>query len=234
MDSFIQGGGEMGALLRALDWTKNPLGPVEAWPQSLRTSVSTMLRSPYPIILFWGPELRMLYNDPFRPILGSKHPATMGARGYEALAEEWDLLGPLMRRVLDTGEPVIIENGNVNFERRQAGLREEAYFTWSYNPTIGEDGEIASLFAIASETTRQVVGERQLKILRELSIRTALDKTVEHLFQSLEQVLAEAGHDLPFTLFYVVSGENARLVSCTGVERGSLAAPVEPRLGGSA
>ena len=232
VDAFIQGGGEMGALMRSIDWTNNSLGPIEGWPQSLRTSVSTMLRSPYPIILFWGPELRMLYNDPFRPILGSKHPATMGARGYEALAEEWALLGPLMRRVLDSGEPVFIENGNVNFERRQGGLREEAYFTWSYNPTIGEHGEIAGLFAIASETTRQVVGERQLEILRELSIRMALDKTVEQIFHSLEQVLAEAGHDLPFTLFYVVSGEDAQLVSCTGVERGSPAAPVEPRVAG--
>ena len=80
-----------------------------------------MLRSPYPIILFWGPELCMLYNDPFRPILGEKHPATMGARGHEALAEAWELLGPLMQRALDTGEPIYVEDGNVNFERRPAG-----------------------------------------------------------------------------------------------------------------
>jgi signal transduction histidine kinase len=234
MDSFIQGGGQMGALMRSHDWSKNSLGPLERWPQSLRTSVSTMLRSPYPIILFWGPELRMLYNDPFHPILGLKHPATLGARGNEALAEEWELLGPLMRRVLDTGEPIFIENGNVNFQRRQGGLREEAYFTWSYNPTIGETGEIAGLFAIASETTRQVVGERQLAILRELSIRTALDKRVDQVFRSLEAVLTEAIHDLPFTLLYVVTGDRARLVSCTGVERGTEAAPLELRVGSEA
>ncbi len=224
-ESFIQGGGEMGALMRSLDWSKNSLGPLEGWPQSLRTSVSTMLRSPYPIILFWGPELRMLYNDPFRPILGAKHPQTMGARGNEALAEEWTLLGPLMKRVHETGEPLFIENGNVNFARRPGGLREEAYFTWSYNPTIGETGDIAGLFAIASETTRQVVGDRRLAILRELSIRSALDKKVDEVFRSLEEVLAQAGHDLPFALLYVVKADKAHLVSCAGLSPGSLRCP---------
>ncbi|MCY1044918.1 ATP-binding protein [Corallococcus sp. bb12-1] len=226
-EAFIQSGGEMGSLLRAHDWSTNSLGPLEDWPQSLRTSVSTMLRSPYPIILFWGPELRMLYNDPFRPILGAKHPQTVGARGNEALAEEWGQLGPLMMRVHETGEPLFIENGNVNFARRPGGLREESYFTWSYNPTIGESGEIAGLFAIASEATRQVVGDRRLAILRELSIRTALDKKVEAIFRSLEEVLAHAAHDLPFALFYVVREDKARLVSCAGLARGVAAAPLE-------
>ncbi|SEN28722.1 Signal transduction histidine kinase [Stigmatella aurantiaca] len=230
-ESFIQGGGEMGALMRSFDWSKNSLGPLEAWPQSLRTSVSTMLRSPYPIILFWGPELRMLYNDPFRPILGAKHPQTLGARGHEALAEEWALLGPLMKRVHETGDPLFIENGNVNFARRPGGLREEAYFTWSYNPTIGERGEIAGLFAIASETTRQVVGDRRLGILRELSIRAALDKKVEGVFRSLDEVLAQAGNDLPFSLLYAVEAGKARLVSCAGLARGAPAAPLGLSLG---
>ncbi|MCP3138337.1 ATP-binding protein [Pyxidicoccus xibeiensis] len=233
-ERFLQGGGEMGALMRSNDWSQNPLGPPERWPQSLRTSVSTMLRSPYPIILFWGPELIMLYNDPFRPILGAKHPQTLGARGNEALAEEWTLLGPLMKRVHETGEPLFIENGNVNFARRPGGLREEAYFTWSYNPTIGESGDIAGLFAISSETTRQVVGDRRLAILRELSIRTALDKKVEDIYRSLGDVLSQAGHDVPFALLYAVHAGRARLVSCAGLTQGARAAPTELKLGDSA
>ncbi|MBN8228759.1 response regulator [Corallococcus macrosporus] len=233
-EPFIQQGGDMGAMMRAHDWSTNSLGPLAQWPQSLRTSVSTMLRSPYPIILFWGPELRMLYNDPFRPILGAKHPQTLGARGSEALVEEWGQLGPLIQRAQDTGEPIYIEDGNVNFARRPGGLREESYFTWSYNPTIGESGEIAGMFAIASETTRQVVGDRRLAILRELSIRTALDKTVEGIFRSLEDVLAQAAHDLPFALLYLVKGDQARLVSCAGLERGTAAAPVTLAVGDTA
>ncbi|RKH46862.1 ATP-binding protein [Corallococcus sicarius] len=233
-EPFLQAGGDMGALMRAHDWSGNSLGLPARWPQSLRTSVSTMLRSPYPIILFWGPELRMLYNDPFRPILGAKHPQTLGARGSEALVEEWGQLGPLIQRAQDTGEPIYIEDGNVNFARRPGGLREESYFTWSYNPTIGESGEIAGLFAIASETTRQVVGDRRLGILRELSIRTALNKTVEGIFRSLEEVLCQAGHDVPFALLYVVTAEQARLVSCAGLERGVPAAPLQLALADTA
>ncbi len=229
--TFIAEGGEMGALMRSIDWSGTPLGPIDRWPQSLRTSVSTVLRSPYPIILFWGPELCMLYNDPFRPILGAKHPRTMGARGHEALAEAWELLGPLMARAFQTGAPIYVEDGNVNFERRPGGLKEEAYFTWSYNPTIGETGEIAGLFAIASETTRQVVGDRRLATLRELSIRTALDREVQSVFHSLEDGLAQAGADVPFALLYVVTGDQAELVACTGLTRGGPAAPL--RGGGS-
>ncbi len=226
-DAFVQGGGEMGALTRAFDWSTTALGPLAGWPQSLRTSVSTMLRSPYPITLFWGPELVMLYNDPFRPIHGEKHPATLGASARVALAEAWEILGPLVARTLATGEPLFVENGAVHFARRPGGLREEAYFTWSYNPTIGEDGTIAGLFAIASETTRQVIGDRRLTTLRELSLRTAYDKRVADVLRSVEDVLGQAGADTPFALLYVADGDRARLVACAGLARGDAAAPVE-------
>ena len=230
-ESFAAGGGELGALTRAFDWSKTAVGPMKDWPQSLRTSVSTMLRSPYPITLFWGPELVMLYNDPFRPIHGDKHPATLGASARLALAEAWDVLGPLVQKTLDTGEPLYVENGLVMFARQAGGLKEESYFTWSYNPTIGEDGEIAGLFAIANETTRQVVGDRRLGTLRSLSLRTAYDRSVEAVFRSSEDVLATAGSDVPFALFYVVESERARLVMCTGLERGSTAAPTSVKRG---
>ena len=229
-DSFARGGGELGELTRAFDWSTTPLGAMTEWPQSLRTSVSTMLRSPYPITLFWGRDLVMLYNDAFRPIHGEKHPTTLGACAPVALAEAWDVLGPLVARTLETGEPLYVQNGLVMFARRPGGLKEESYFTWSYNPTIGEDGEIAGLFAIANETTRQVIGDRRLATLRELSLRTAFDRSVEALLGSLDDVLAKAGSDVPFALFYVVEGGTARLASCTGVARASVAAPESPTL----
>ncbi|MDB4989943.1 MAG: Sensor protein, partial [Myxococcaceae bacterium] len=231
--SFAQHGGETGALIRAFDWSTTSLGPMSQWPQSLRTSVSTMLRSPYPITLFWGRDLVMLYNDPFKPIHGEKHPATMGASAHQALAEAWEVLGPLVAKVLASGEPVYVENGLVMFARRRGGLKEESYFTWSYNPTIGEDGKIAGLFAIASETTRQVVGDRRLATLRELSLRTAYDRKVQAVFASMDDVLALAGADIPFLLLYVVERDVARLVSSTGLTAGGSAAPLELKLDAS-
>lgn len=232
--SFLRQGGELGALIRAFDWTTTSLGPSALWPQSLKTSVSTMLRSPYPIILFWGRDHVMLYNDPFRPILGEKHPGTVGAYARDALVEAWELLGPLIANAQATGEPIYVENGLVMFARRPGGHKEEAYFTWSYNPTIGEDGEIAGLFAIASETTRQVIGDRRLGTLRELSLRTAYDRTVHSVLASLGDVVAQATSDVPFVLLYVVEGAVARLTSCTGLVRGAFAAPNELTLDDSA
>src|SRR5688572_26105090 len=81
------GGGEMGARIRAYDWSKNPLGPTENWPQTLKAIVEFTLASPQPTKILWGPELIQLYNDPFAAIIGDKHPAGLGQRAVEAWAE---------------------------------------------------------------------------------------------------------------------------------------------------
>src|SRR5690348_2150547 len=101
----LAGGGEMGALMRALDWTDSPIGPVASWPQSLRTAVSICLASRFPMLIWWGPELVMLYNDAYRPILGTtKHPRSMGQRGRDCWPEIWDVIGPMLEGVLTRGE----------------------------------------------------------------------------------------------------------------------------------
>src|ERR1051326_4936898 len=92
---LFAGGGETGALMHAMDWAETPLGPVESWPQSLQTAVSICLASRFPILLWWGPELIMLYNDAYRPMLGTtKHPRALGHRGRDSWAEIWDVIGP--------------------------------------------------------------------------------------------------------------------------------------------
>src|SRR5262245_21296097 len=96
IDHVIVGGGEMGERLRALDWTATPLGPVERWPQSLRSALSIVLPSKAQIILFWGPEFVVLYNDAYRPVFGGKHPWALGRPGREAWREVWDMLRPLL------------------------------------------------------------------------------------------------------------------------------------------
>src|SRR5258708_5895428 len=87
--SFLEGGGEMGNLIRSKDWSKTPLGDVSTWPQSLRTTLSIILNSKFPMFLWWGPELTCLYNDAYRPSLGNegKHPYILGAPAIEAWSE---------------------------------------------------------------------------------------------------------------------------------------------------
>ena len=91
-------GGRMGELMRSLDWTGTRLGAPETWPQSLRTSISICLDCHFPILVWWGPELVMLYNDDYRPMLGGKHPASLGQRGQECWSEIWHIIGPMLRR----------------------------------------------------------------------------------------------------------------------------------------
>ena len=103
--SFLAGGGEMGARMRAIDWSNTPLGPVEAWPQSLRSTLSMLLPSKAQIILFWGPEFIVFYNDAYRPVFGAKHPHALGLPGREAWSEIWDsMLHELLAGVVRTGE----------------------------------------------------------------------------------------------------------------------------------
>ena len=97
----LAGGGEMGARMRALDWRVTPLGDVEQWPQSLCTAVSICLNSRYPMLIWWGTELIMLYNDAYRPILGNtKHPRALGQRGQECSAGNLGHYRPYVRRRL--------------------------------------------------------------------------------------------------------------------------------------
>ncbi|WNG27705.1 response regulator [Cystobacter fuscus] len=224
-DTVLAGGGELGALLRSVDWSRTPLGPIEGWPASLRTSISTMLGSPYPIALYWGLEYVLMYNDAFRPLLGSKHPSSVGVPARQALAEVWHVLEPMLEGVRTTWTPSYEQDLCIFLERQ--GFAEECFFTWSYIPTRDETGRFVGVFTIASETTRQVLSDRRFKTIRELSIRTALDKNVEGVFRSVEQVLAQSGADVPFALLYAVEAGKARLVFGTGVERGGPAAPVE-------
>src|SRR5882672_8542719 len=99
---FLSGGGEMGALIRSKDWNKTAVGPVKDWPQSLRTTLSIILNSKFPMFLWWGPELICFYNDAYRPSLGhnGKHPIILGMPAAEAWEEIWDIVSPLVNQVL--------------------------------------------------------------------------------------------------------------------------------------
>src|SRR3954469_25855786 len=113
----LAGGGETGVLMRSFEWSRTPLGPVEAWPQSLRTTVSTCLNSRFPILVWWGPELVKLYNDGYATILGAKDPGALGPPGREAWPEIWHVIGPMLDGVLRRGEATWSENVLLPLER---------------------------------------------------------------------------------------------------------------------
>src|SRR5215475_4289099 len=159
-DEFPLGGSEMGALVRALDWSKTSLGPISAWPAHLKAVVSLMLPAQAQIVLFWGPELVALYNDAYAPTIGDKHPQALGRPARENWAELWDDLEPLLRRVLETGETVFAKDRPFYIERH--GYPEDVYFDISYSPVHDEAGGVVGVLCIVGETTERVVTQREL------------------------------------------------------------------------
>src|SRR5215471_10887234 len=221
----LTGGGEMGKLMRSFDWSRTKLGPVEDWPQSLRTAVSIMLDSSFGMVVAWGPEFIFLYNDRYRPVLGAtKHPAALGRPAREIFPEVWDFIGPLFRKAVG-GEAVALDDVLIPLDRN--GYLEDCYFTLSYSPIRDESGGVGGMLAVVAETTERVLGERRLRILRDLAASAAEAKTPDQACEQAAEVLARSARDVPFTLLYLVeaSGQRARRVAAVGISEDETIAP---------
>jgi hypothetical protein len=155
----LSSGGEVGALMRALDWSATGLGTVSSWPQSLRTAVSICLHSRFELFIWWGPELIMLYNDAYRQTLQSKHPWALGKPGHVVWPEIWPVIGPMLQNVMRTGQATWSDDLLLFLERH--GYPEETYHTFSYSPIIDENGGISGVFTAVTQTTEKVSGSPQ-------------------------------------------------------------------------
>lgn len=212
--NLFAGGGEMGAIMRATDWSRTQLGPVETWPSSLRTMLGVVLGSRFPMLLWWGPDLLHLYNDAYRPILRDKHPASLAAPAAQVWAEIWDVAGPMARDVLAGGPATWTEDLQLFIQ--SGAMAEETYFTFSYSPVPGDDGKVGGLLNTVQETTAKVQGERQIRMLHDLAARAAQAKSEDEAYEITAEVLSANELDVPFALFYVLDERSAHLVSAGG------------------
>ncbi|HZD49102.1 MAG TPA: ATP-binding protein [Silvibacterium sp.] len=164
--SAIFGTGEMADLTRAYDWSHTPVGPVEQWPETLLTTVNTLLSSRHPMFLWWGDELVQFYNDAYRPsIREDKHPSALGQRGRECWPEIWSIIGPQIDAVMTRGEASWHENQLVPIYRN--GKLEDVYWTYGYSPVRSSTGEIHGTLVVCTETTEIVLARHQLQRERE-------------------------------------------------------------------
>jgi signal transduction histidine kinase len=207
-EDLVVGGGEMGALVRAHDWSRTELGPIETWPQSLLTAVDVCLNSRFPMVVFWGPSLITIYNDGYRPSFGAKHPRVLGAPAATLWPEAWHLLGPMMKQVVVSGIPTWSEDQFLLMDRN--GFSEETYWTFSYSPIRSERGSVDGVFTAVSETTTRVLGERRLRTLRELGSEVTRARSVKDTARVTAAVLSRNPRDLPFALIYL--GDRKRLL----------------------
>ena len=104
IESVFAGGGEIGARMRALDWSTTALGPPEQWPQSLRACERIVMGSGYPMAILWGRDFVLLYNDADRPFFGAKHPWALGRSSREVFPESWDFVEPMFNRAMTQGQ----------------------------------------------------------------------------------------------------------------------------------
>ncbi|WP_264068978.1 SpoIIE family protein phosphatase [Mycolicibacterium komossense] len=216
---------EVGRDLAAVDWESTPLGLPDEWPQSLRTAVSILLSSRFPMWMAWGPDLTFFCNAAYRrDTLGSKYPWALGRSAREVWAEIWPDIGPRIESVLTTAEATWDEGLLLFLER--SGYSEETYHTFSYSPLRDESGLVIGMLCVVSEDTERVIGERRMATLRDLGSDPSVLRTEQQIMDFVDEQLDRNLADLPFTLTYLFDDDGAaRLAGVSGIELGHPAAP---------
>jgi len=212
----------MGARMRQLDWSRTPLGSPQHWPQSLKTIVRVMLDSRYAMWMLWGPDLTFFCNDAYLPTVGIKGGWVLGARSDKVWEEIWPDIGPRIERVLAQGQATWDEGLLLFLER--SGFAEETYHTFSYSPVYNDESQISGMLCVVTEVTERVIGERRLRVLRDLAARPVGAESVEESCQRLCRVLTQYPLDVPFAALYLMDNpiRNARCVARTGAAAASV------------
>jgi signal transduction histidine kinase len=223
---FLSGSSEMDGLIRSADWSQNPLGSPQNWPNSLKIMVRMMLDSRYAIWIGWGPELSFLYNDAYaRMTLGKKHPWALGKPAREVWAEAWDTLGLRVEEVVRHRQATYDEDLLLLLER--SGYPEETYHTFSYSPLPDDHDGFGGLLCIVVEDTARYLAERRLKTQRDLAAEITEVRTEKDLCTAIRTALDINRHDFPFSMLYLTedAGETWRRACYTGIADDSPGAP---------
>jgi serine phosphatase RsbU (regulator of sigma subunit) len=199
------------------DWAKTPLGAEGDWSPTLRTAVSTALNSRFAMLLMWGPDLVMIYNDAYAPMLGLRHPAALGQRVPDVWVDVWADIEPMITEVFAGG---VTSFDDLPLVMTRHGFDEEAYFTFSYSPIVEPGGRVAGLLNTVVETTSRVLSARRMAVLQRLgSLPRSVHGSTEKACAAALEVLAEARTDCPFGLVYLLTADahTAELVASYGV-----------------
>ena len=219
LERLFPGTSELARRLRSFDWADSDLGPPGRWPENLRTAVSLCLTSRFPILIWWGPDLNVLYNDAYIPFLGrAKHPSSLGRPGREVWAEIWDTIGPMLEGVRRTGAATWSDDFLFFFERELP--REEVHVRFTYGPILAADGRtVEGVFCPCTEITDEVVGARRLETLRQLGVKSPESRSVRAACAEAARVLSGEPHDIAFAAIYVAgeAGEGASLCATAGL-----------------
>jgi two-component sensor histidine kinase len=185
--AFPVGGGELGALIRRHAWEETSLGPIAGWSPALRTATNIVLQSPLPLVMLWGPDGVMIYNDAYSAFAGQRHPRLLGSKVLEGWAEVADFNA----RVLEVG----LAGGALSFKDQELTLYrnnrpEQVWMDLNYGPVLGDDDKPAGVLAIVVETTSQIRTERQ-RLAAEAQVRAS-----EERFRALVTATADVVYQM--------------------------------------
>ena len=199
-DSLLNGS-EMGSRVRHFDWTTTSLGPIESWPQILRSFVGMLVDNRFPMYIFWGPENIAIYNDGYIPIAGEKHPRMLGLPPESAWPEVLPLIDSFLERA-KSGQPVTLHDLELTILRY--GFPEEFYCSFCYSPLRDELGEIVGVLATVNDTTQRVLANRRLEALRALASGASFALSENDAMAGVAEAL-EGRVDIPFAAVYLAN-----------------------------
>ena len=208
----------MGSLMREFAWEETKLGPPGDWPQSLKTAVRIVLTSQQPMFVWWGRDLINLYNDPYRSILGRKHPTALAQPAAVVWQEIWEQIGPRARTAIERNQGTYDEALFLMMERN--GYPEETYYTFSYSPIPDDQGRTDGIFCANTDETQRIVTARRMATQRELAAKTTDALTVADACASTISALSNNLQDLPFSLLYLKE-QGSREAACVGASGGA-------------
>ncbi|MEI4474009.1 response regulator [Frigidibacter sp. MR17.24] len=165
------GDSESARRIRALDWSGTSLGAIADWSAQLRSTVDTMVHSPIPKVLMWGPDHTMVYNDGYIAIAGSYHPRALGGTVPGIWPEIWDW----NRRILQEGfKGRALSYRDQTMVLNRYGAPEEVTFDLFYTPIHESDGTVGGVMCTVLETTAKTAAERAV-LRSNQRFRSAID-----------------------------------------------------------
>jgi PAS domain S-box-containing protein len=215
--AWLKGSGEMVDLIRAKNWSETLIGPPEKWSPALRMMVGFLLANRFPLLLWWGPQYVSIYNDAYRPILGTKHPKALGLPVSECWNEIWHILQPLIDTPFNGGPATWMED--LELEIRRSGFTEETHFIVAYSPVpdATANGGIGGVLATVHEITDNVIGERRLRTLRDLAAKAVNAKSEADACRIAAETISENLRDIPFLALCAGSGSGFEVVCTAGI-----------------
>jgi|GEM_PF-791191 len=218
LPDFLTSEGQLGEMIRHYNWAETSLGPLQHWPQSLKTTINLMLNSKNPIWIGWGLDNTFLYNDAYIEVLGiDKHKWALGKPASVVWEEIWDICGPLSDKVYKESKST--NNDDVQLFMKRGCFLEEVFYSFSYSPIFDEYGNVAGLFCPNFETTAKLLAARRNLTLAELAAKSLIEKTIDAAFASAAATIEKNNADIPFALFYLLDdkGKKAEMIQQAGV-----------------